>query len=130
MSSFQHLFVNSMTNRRQLQYNIAFFSFFIFFFFTKCSEKKKKVRLPLQLQNALCTKKKGSSLSAAWTGESYILRQRLDSGRLLTFSSRINRTKTGTCISELYPGTNFPLRVFVFFLSFIAFSTCSRSKVY
>lgn len=91
-----------MTNRRQLQYSIPFF------FFTKCSEKKTvtdpvktqsdqishffrslmlAASFPLpsdRLQNALCTEKKGSS--AAWTGESYILRQRLDSGRLLTFS--------------------------------------------
>lgn len=85
-------------------------SHFFFFFFTKCSEKKTSYRpgknavrsnfslfsladarrlFPPRppsdrLQNALCTEKKGSS--AAWTGESYILRQRLDSGRLLTFS--------------------------------------------
>lgn len=38
-SSFQHLFVNSMTNRRQLQYNIPFF--LLFFFYKVFREKKQ-----------------------------------------------------------------------------------------
>lgn len=38
------------------------------------------------LPSAVCTETKDSSWNAAWTGESYIFRQRLDLGRLQTFS--------------------------------------------
>lgn len=146
-SKVQHLFVNSMTNRRQLQYNIPFFFFFYKVFREKNSYRpgKNAVRSKFSLFRSLMLARRLFS-PPPWIGfwMHYIQRRkaRVQPGQEratyfdsdLTWVSCWHSASLDEKDKDSNSGTKFPPCALVhffclfFLLSFVAFSAWSRVK--